>query len=112
MTKDVVAYLDSLFAGDTQSVEIRKDEWLAAKAELIARRHGLTAEQVANATESLLQKVASRLRATDEPKENPQWTPEEIERAMKQWSGIPLCSVCFRPQLYCACAIKSALNRT
>lgn len=49
-------------------------------------------------------------RLQPETTENPQWTPEQIERAMKQWDGIPLCGECFRPQLYCACAIRSALK--
>ena len=65
-SKDVVAYLDRMFSGDVVSFEVSKSQWIAAKAELIARRHGLTAEQVETATESLLQRVADRVRASGE----------------------------------------------
>lgn len=75
-SKDVVAYLDGLFGGDTQSVEINKAEWIAVKKELIARRHGLSAEQVAAVKESLLQQVATRIRASDETPAEPEWTRE------------------------------------
>jgi len=47
-----------------------------------------------------------------ELRESHRWTPEQIEKAMKEWSGIPLCPECFRPQLYCACSIRASLNRT
>lgn len=70
-----VARLDSMFAGDDLPVgvhnilscEITKEQWQTAKAELIARRHGLTAEQVSNARESLLDAVAERVRAAQPP---------------------------------------------
>lgn len=82
-----VARLDSMFAGDdlppesrnVLSVEVTMEQWQAAKAELIARRHGLTAEQVSNARESLLEAVAERVRAAQPTA--PEWQP--IETAPK-----------------------------
>jgi hypothetical protein len=73
-----VAHMDELFRDDTTMCEVRKTEWIAAKKELIADRHGLSAEQVSAARESLLDAVAERVRAAQ---------PPGVDNARLAWIG-------------------------
>ena len=56
----------------------------------------------------LLDDMAIALRLVHEPRENPQWSPEEIAR-MRMEQAINTCQGCFRPVSACVC---SQLSRT